>query len=70
MISHIYDDSLWDNYLQNKRNNFDINSLFITNQPKESTIRLKDLKQLAEVMIEQIILSQNDYTISKTKKGK
>lgn len=68
MTSHIYDNNLWENYLRNKRSNFDKNYFFAINQPKELTIRLKDMKQLSEIMIEQITLSQNDYTVSK--KGK
>lgn len=62
MISHMYDNMLWDSYLYIKQNSFGKLLLSRSLCLNNSEIGIEELKVLADNTINQIILSNNDYT--------
>ena len=62
MASHIYDNELWLQYLQRKRNEFNGNLLSSIEYNDSFVTNIEELKKIADIMIEQIVLSQYDYT--------
>lgn len=62
MISHMYDNKLWNSYLYIKQNSFDKISLYKSISIVNLEIGIEELKALADNTINQIILSNNDYT--------
>ncbi len=64
--SHIYDDELWIQYLRNKRNEFGGKLLSNIKLKEFSGVNINKLKELADTMIDQIVLSQTNY-INQTK---
>ena len=62
LSSHVYDNELWDQYLNNKKYNFSGNLLSNIKHCEPRAVNTISLKLLADNMIGQIALSQLDYT--------
>lgn len=62
IVSHMYDNELWEKYLGLKQDIFETRPLCKTLNISTSSISIEKLESIADKAIEQIVLSNYDYT--------